>query len=309
METTNRMTNSSQRRFYTLDVFSEKKLEGNPLAVVLDSEGLTNESMQEIAREFNLSETVFILPAENTDNTARLRIFTPGRELPFAGHPTIGASVLLAHINSATEQTQLKLELKAGVIKAEANCFDGLGKAVFQTPGTPEAYTPHKTPEITAKLLGLMPEDLELKNHVPAFSSSSGNEWLFIPLKNADAIKRAKVQIEYWLDAHKGHNSHGVYVYTKECVSDQADWHARMFAPEMGIAEDPATGSAAVTFPGILAEFETLKEGWNNWLIEQGYEMGKPSQLHVSAEVKNNRIMRVKLAGSAVILMSGTLYF
>ncbi|MGH1351944.1 MAG: PhzF family phenazine biosynthesis protein [Methyloligellaceae bacterium] len=300
---------NSERRFYTLDVFSSQKLQGNPLAVVLDSEGLSDLEMQTIAREFNLSETVFILPAEYPENTARLRIFTPGQELPFAGHPTIGASVLLAHTDPANNTVKLNLELKAGLINSDATCNDGLGEAGFHTPGVPSEYTPHNDPEVTAKLLGLTADDLKLRNHLPGFVSSSGNEWLFIPVKDARTIKRAKVDMAYWSAAHAGHTSDGVYVYTDECNSPDAHWHTRMFAPAMGITEDPATGSAAVTFPGILAEFETLVQGENSWQIEQGYEMGQPSQLHVSARVDNSNILHVKLAGSAVILMSGTLYY
>ncbi len=303
------MTQKSERRYYVLDVFSSEKLKGNPLAVVLDSDGLTDPDMQKIAGEFNLSETVFVLPAVSSENTAKLRIFTPGKEMPFAGHPTIGSSVLLAHLKSAAEPDLIKLELNPGLIEAYANSLDGAGDANLETPGIPEKYEPHSTPEVAAQVLGLSVDDIGVDNHVPAFITSSGNEWLFIPLKNADAVKRAKVDMTYWSAAHEGHSSQGLYVYTNECETENADWHARMFAPTMGITEDPATGSAAVTFPGILAAFETLNEGWNNWMIEQGYEMGRASQIHVSAKVENGKIMHVKLAGSAVILMSGVLYY
>ena len=297
------------KNFFTLDVFTTTKLAGNPLAVVTDSDGLNDKQMQQIASEFNLPETVFILPASTKGTDARLRIFTPKRELPFAGHPTIGTAILLAALRAQNNnfEGEIILEEQAGLIPVKIKYSNGTGEAEFISPGEPEKAEKVERQDIIAQALGLQPEDIGFDNHTPSFAKASGNGWLFVPVKSLEVISNAKVNSAYWSAARAGYEVIGVYLYTKDCKNEESSYHARMFAPDYGITEDPATGSAAATFPGCLMLFENLADGGHTWILEQGYEMGRPSRIVVSADILNSLITRVRIAGHAVLFIKGSM--
>ena len=292
-----------KRRFYTLDVFADAPLQGNPLAVVLDADDLDTPQMQAIAGEFNLSETVFVLDPRDAINTARLRIFTPGRELPFAGHPTVGTACLLAHLRAAAmlarQDVRIVLEESVGDIVCVARRRPGQGLAAnFDLPRLP-ARLPDAPPpaDQIAAAFGLAPDDIGFGDHRPSLYSA-GAPFLFAPVRSLDAMRRARP------GALPGA---AVYLYTREVERAGSAFHARMFAAEWGIVEDPATGSAAAAFAGVLAEFEPPGDGETTLTIEQGFEMGRPSLIALSLTMRDGALAGAAIGGSAVIVSSGVL--
>ncbi|MGD9738746.1 MAG: PhzF family phenazine biosynthesis protein [Bauldia sp.] len=292
------------RRYLILDVFTATPLEGNSLAVVLDGESLSDAAMQSIAAEFNLSETVFVLPPDNPVHTAKLRIFTPKSELPFAGHPTVGTAVALAveRGHAMDADALLILEEKIGAVRCFVQRRDGGGHARFDAPRLPSplAVADH---EVIASALGLLPVDLGFENHIPS-GYDSGVPHVFVPVRNLETIARVAPQTAVWRAAF---GTSPAYVYTRETASVARQFHARMFAPHLGIAEDPATGSAAVGFAGVIHRFDAHPDGSHAFIIEQGFEMGRPSLLHLEVDVEGAVIARIRLGGDTIIVAEGTL--
>ena len=300
------------RAFHTLDVFTHVALAGNPLAVVRDCAGLDPAAMQAIAREFNLSETVFLMPPRDSVNTARARIFTPTRELPFAGHPTIGAAVLIGLLEAQglmrNQDILIALEEEVGVISCSVG-FDkkGVARASFTLPKLPEPAGQAGQSLFIAQALGLDESDIGFGNHVPTIYSA-GNPFCFVPIATRAAIKRATPDASAW-NAAFGHMQRGAcYLYTRESLSPEHHFHARMFAPGLGIAEDPATGSAVAAFAGVLMAHEHMRDGAHMFLIEQGYEMGRPSLISLGIDVLDGKLMEARIGGSAVLVQEGTLH-
>ncbi len=295
------------RRFYTLDVFASRALAGNPLAVVLDAEGLDDAAMQAIAREFNLSETVFVTEPRNPINTATLRIFTPSRELPFAGHPTVGTAVLLAHLRApdllATQDLRVVLEEKIGEVVCVARHRRGEAMAAYFT--LPRLPAPAGAPPSAAALaqgLGLEAADIGFGAHVPSVYGV-GPPHIFVPVASLDAMRRADPLKTAW-GADGGPS---VYLYCPQTVGAQASYHARMFAGGWGIAEDPATGSAAASFAAVVAAFDNPGDGEHMLVIEQGFEMGRPSLISLGLEIEAGALASATIGGAAVIVSEGKL--
>jgi len=296
------------RRFFTLDVFTETPLAGNPLAVVLDAEGLCDARMQAIAAEFNFSETVFVLAPEKPANAASLRIFTPVRELPFAGHPTIGTAALLAHIHDpdqlGAQDVRVVLEEQVGEIVCNVRRRDGRVLAAdFGLPKLPvrlEAQPPSKI-EI-AEGVCLAPEDIGFDGHEPTLYTA-GAPYLFIPVRSLAAIGRARPGVMSWA----GKDGPAAYLYTRDVVQTGSDYHARMFGGGWGVTEDPATGSAAAAFAGVVCAFDFPGDGERRLIIEQGFEMGRPSLIALSFAVEGGMLRSASIGGSAVIVSSGAL--
>lgn len=296
------------RRFVTLDVFTRRRHAGNPLAVVLDGEDLDDKAMQAIAREFNLSETVFVLPPEDQHRRAKLRIFTPVRELPFAGHPTVGAAVLLALMDRGGEPGAIAfgLEERVGVVPCGVEVAGpDQGRARFRLPRLPEIAGEGRDVAEAAWALGLEPPDVGFGRHVPS-RHSAGVPYDLVPVKNLEAIVRAKPQPEAFERVFGGDHP-SAYVYTQQTSDAGHHFHARMFAPGMGIAEDPATGSAAAAFAGALMQFEPLGDGEHSIVIEQGYEMGRPSQIGLQIVIREGALVSAEIGGDAVVVSEGTL--
>jgi trans-2,3-dihydro-3-hydroxyanthranilate isomerase len=297
-------------RFITTDVFTATPFAGNPLAVVLDATGLTDAAMQRIAREFNLSETAFVLPPIEARNTARVRIFTPTRELQFAGHPTIGTAVVLAELAQAGTgpfETEVRLEEGIGLLRVQVACAVGVVTyGEFAAVQLPRRLGNAPPVERLAAALSLSTSDIGGAGHAPCFVEA-GVPFLFVPLHTIEALARARVNAAVWPGPQEYGQPMSVFLYTRGGQSPHATYHARMFAPDFGMLEDPATGSAAAALPGQVHAFEPLADGTPTWLLEQGYEMGRPSDLRVSVDVSAGAITAVRVGGQAVQVSEGTL--
>ena len=296
------------RRFQTLDVFTETGLAGNPLAVVLDAEGLDDRSMQAIAAEFNLSETVFVFEPRDAVNSARVRIFTPKRELPFAGHPTVGAAALIAHRRAsdllAAQDLRIVLEEPIGDVVCVARRRKGQALAAyFELPKLPQRLEdkPPATVQIAASL-GLELQDIGFEGHEPSVFSA-GAPFLFVPVRSLDAIGRATPGIMPWATK----DGPATFVYTREIEREGSAYHARMFASAWGVYEDPATGSAVAAFAGVVQAFERPRDGESMQTIEQGFEMGRPSLIALGLVIENGALVSATIGGSVVIVSSGSL--
>jgi trans-2,3-dihydro-3-hydroxyanthranilate isomerase len=293
------------RRFVTLDVFTTQKHAGNPLAVVLDSEGLDSQAMQVIAQEFNLSETVFVSPPVQAGHRAAIRIFTPGRELPFAGHPTVGTAVLLALRDAAAGKAGdiLVLEEKVGLVPCAVSVTGtGAGRAVFTLPRLPEEIVPIGDLALLAGALGLDRREIGFDQHVPSVFSA-GVGFTFLPVSSLEAMGRISIDTAQM----KAAGNPSVFAYSRQGPESGHDFRARMFAPSMGIVEDPATGGAVAAFAGAIMRFERPGDGEHRLVVEQGYEMGRPSQITLELTVKTGALVSARIGGSAVTVSEGVL--
>lgn len=299
------------RPYVILDVFTSTPLEGNPLAVVLRSEDLNDARMQAIAREFNLSETVFVLPPVNPAHTASVRIFTPITELPFAGHPTVGTAILLAQerVWKATGPcfALVVLEAKAGVLRVGVTPKGAEPPyAEFDALKAPEEAGFPAPEDRIAAALGLAPSEIGFENHRPT-RYAAGPAFTFVPVAGLDAIRRARVVTPHWGAGFGSDAAAAAYVYCRETVKRKCTFHARMFAPGLGMPEDAATGSAAVALAGVILRFDDPGEGVHRCVIEQGAEMGRPSEITLEFEVQRQKLRVVRIGGSAVEVMRGEL--
>ena len=289
--------------FETLDVFTDQKFTGNQLAVLMDAQGLSTEEMQTITREFNLSETTFVLPPEDPAHTARVRIFTLGYEMPFAGHPTVGTAIAIARARGI--EGALKLELNAGLFPVEVDLSGAAAFAEFQNPNLPREMGPAPSADALEAALSLPAGSLDRDAHRPRLMSA-GADYIYAraPL---DIVRAARIDSASF-SALQLQDTVGVYLYAVGGEADNAAYHARMFAPDAGIPEDPATGSAAAAFPGQIAASETLSDGTHHWLIEQGFEMGRPSRIHAVVEASGGAVASVRIGGHAVPVQKGQLF-
>jgi trans-2,3-dihydro-3-hydroxyanthranilate isomerase len=297
-----------RRRYVLLDVFTDKPLSGNPLAVVLDAEGLEPARMQAIAAEFNLSETVFVLPAANPVREAQLRIFTPTKEMPFAGHPTVGTAVLLAgeRLGWGGEEAEavMVLEEGAGPVRCGVFLRGRLGHALVTAPHLPVQRGPARQSDAIAAALGLEPQEIGFENHHPV-NFDAGVPYAFVPVQNVAVIACVAPQPALWEKAFG--EVQDVYCYTRETVAVGRQFHARMFAPGVGITEDPATGSAVAAMAGVIHHFDALPSGTHRAIVEQGFEMGRPSLIALEMDVAPGRLQGVRIGGDAVVVGEGTL--
>ncbi len=294
--------------FCTLDVFTDTRFGGNQLAVFPDASGLDAERMHVIAREFNLSETAFVLPPENPANTRRVRIFTPAGELPFAGHPTIGTAHALAalgHIPMTGDVTRIIFEEGVGPVPVSIRSRNG--SPVFSELSVaklPETGPPPPSRSALADLLSLEVADLTGGTWSPQ-SVSTGVPFLFVPIRDRNALKRARVKPDRWDAILKASWAPEVFVFSRDPEREGSHIRARMFAPGLGIGEDAATGSAAAALGGYLAARDAVKDGTLRWVVEQGFEMGRPSILEVEADKVDGRITAIRVGGAAVMVIKG----
>lgn len=298
-----------QLTYHTLDVFTERRLAGNPLAVVTDgAAALDSDAMQRVAREFNLSETVFVLPSERPAHSAKVRIFTPAQELPFAGHPTIGTAILLASLRheAPAEESLIVLEQAVGTVRVGVRLRNGSAFAEFDAPKAPVEAGLLPPADRLAAGLGLIPSEIGFENHKPS-CFAAGNAFAFVPVPSREAIERAAPQFPHWSAAFDDQGIVGAFLYTRQCQHTTSSFHARMFAPSSGIAEDPATGSAAVCFAGVVKHFDALPDGQHRRVIEQGYEMERPSEIVLTLDVTGGKLGNVRIGGHAVHVSQGTM--
>lgn len=297
-----------QRRYITVDVFTDRAFGGNPLAVVLDAEGLSTAQMQAIATEFNYSETTFVLPPADAANDANVRIFTVRSELPFAGHPNVGTAFVLA-TQAATPPARLKFEEKAGLVPVEILMAEG--KVVGAELTAPQPLTKGATVDAkeAAAILSLSTSDIRTDRHAPQVASV-GLPFLIVEVISRDAVRRAKPDAAAFWKTLPAAGTDAVYFYTRDVAPSEQplDLQARMFHPgAAGLSEDPATGSATGAAAAFLAGFNDTRLGEVKLRIGQGYDMGRPSLLLTRVIKKNGAVVSTHVGGNCVQMMEGTL--
>ena len=299
------MASARSVRFYTLDVFTSKRFGGNPLAVVPDAAALTSEQMQNIAREFNLSETTFVLPPQ-AGGTQRVRIFTPANELPFAGHPTVGTALLLNELEAEPSgQRQYVFEEGVGPVTVEVRCDGKVCFAELKTAQPVEVRPVELSAAELAALLSVAPSDIAASAPAPC-AASCGVPFLLVPLASVEALGRARLDLNLWTNTLQGAWASNVYPYVLEDGRAGGNVRVRMFSPSFGIPEDPATGSAAAAFAAFMATLEPTRAKLQ-WTISQGSELGRPSTLHARV-ARSGSNTDVFVGGQAVRVSAGELW-
>ncbi|MGO9389744.1 PhzF family phenazine biosynthesis protein [Rhodoblastus sp.] len=295
--------------YHLLDVFTETPLAGNPLAVVPEADGLDFSQMQAIAREFNLSETVFVLTPRDPLHTARLRIFTPTQELPFAGHPTIGAACLIALLRApdmiGARPLGLALEEEIGPVACEVSCYKGSIRARFVAPQTPRILRDLTDKGKIAAALGLPVEDLGFDAHEPVVASA-GLAFAFIPVAGRAALNRLAPKFANFGEVF-GLERPACCVYSRETSDPAHHVQARVFVPGLGGNEDPATGSAACAFAAVACAFERPEDGEHTIVIEQGLAVGRPSLIALTMQVSGRQLVEASVGGACVRVGEGFL--
>ena len=288
--------------FRTLDVFTTRAFTGNPLAVVLGAGELTTAQMQTIAREFNLSETIFVMAPRNPAHRARVRIFFPTAEIPFAGHPTIGCAVLLAGMDAGDGEFErhLVLEEEAGLVPVTVWRKGGVTEAEFTAPVIPHA-TEGRVHEALSTALGLSADEIGFGAHRPGIWQG-GPRFLYVPVASIQVLARARPMQPHWDAVMQAAGVDSAYLYTP---GSDCDVRARMFSPTAGIPEDPATGSATAILAAQLLSSGVLPEGVTRLHLRQGVEMGRASDLHMTVEVAAGAVTAVRIRGAAVALSEG----
>jgi trans-2,3-dihydro-3-hydroxyanthranilate isomerase len=302
--------------YHLLDVFTDRPLAGNPLAVVPDADGLDAAQMQAIAREFNLSETVFVVAPRDPVHTARLRIFTPALELPFAGHPTVGAACLIAQLRApdmlGRQPLRLVLEEQAGPVVCEVVRLQGSSRASLG--GVRASFVAPKQPELCGALadraaiggaLGLDDAEIGFDGHGPVLASA-GLPFAFVPVRSLSALNRMAPDFSRFAAAFQLERP-AVFIYTRETVDPANHVQARVLVPGLGPHEDPATGSAACAFAAVAVQFERPEDGEHTIVIEQGFAIGRPSQIVLTMQVSGGALVETSVGGACVKVGEGFL--
>lgn len=296
--------------FHILDVFTNDVFSGNPLAVVLEADALNTSRCQAIAREFNLSETVFVCAPRDPINTARVSIFTPARKLPFAGHATVGTAALLALLRApemlVRQDLSVVIEEEIGVVECIVRRAKGRLRASFTLPRLPDLVGQAPDAEQLAVALSLEPAMIGFGSHRPTVYSA-GVPFVLVPLRDRRCIELVKPDLRCWSEILLPPLPQSVFVYCREAITAGAAFHARMFAPTFGIAEDPATGSALAAFAGAMAAFDRYVDGDHTVVVEQGFEMGRPSFMTLGLDIEGGRLVSASVGGGAVRVAEGTL--
>lgn len=292
-------------KYWTCDVFTRERFGGNPLAVVPDARGLSSETMQAVAREFNYSETTFVLPARE-GNTRQVRIFTPGKEVPFAGHPNVGTAftlTALGEVELADGAATVTFEEKAGLVPVRIE-RSGAGE-LFCGVTAPEALSvgDEIAVDLVADAVGLDAEEIVTTAHPPR-AASVGLPFVFVEVSGRAALARAAANVTAMRSMRGQGLPADIHIYTRE--AGDFDLQARMFAPLDGVPEDPATGSANCALIGLLAHLDTQDDGEWQWRIAQGVDMGRPSELFGRVEKTRGAVSRVCIGGYSVPVFEGS---
>jgi trans-2,3-dihydro-3-hydroxyanthranilate isomerase len=297
-------------RYLTADVFTDRKFGGNQLAVFPDARKIAPELMPQIAREFNYSETTFVLPPDDPSHTAKVRIFTPGGELQFAGHPTVGTAHVLATIGAIPltgDETRIVLEEGVGPVPVVIRARNGTPVfAQLSAAKLPEVSPPPASNDKLAAMLSLSTRDL-VGADMQSEAVSCGTAFLLVPLVDRRAVARARVNRDLFDAVLEGYVSDKVFIFAMDAERPDSQVRARMFSPAIGVPEDPATGSAAVALAGYLAVRDPRFEGTLRWVVEQGFEMGRPSILEIEADKKAGKVTAARVGGSTVMVCDGTM--
>jgi trans-2,3-dihydro-3-hydroxyanthranilate isomerase len=292
--------------FETVDVFTDRRFGGNPLAVVPEAEGLDAAQMQSIAAEFNLSETTFVLPPKDAAHTAAVRIFTPKAELPFAGHPNVGTAFVMARRGAVYGRPigeKLLFEEKAGLMPLDL-LRDGSAIVGARLTAPQSLARGAEIPvEHIAAACGIAVDDVETRRHPPCVAGC-GTVFIFAELKSRRALEAAQPRSEIFARHFPVDGATGIHLYLRD-GADGIDIRARMFAPLHGVPEDPATGSANVALAALLADLRAEPDLSLHLRIAQGVEMGRPSLLEASADKRGGRVAPPKIGGRCVAVMTG----
>ena len=296
-----------QYKYYICDVFTKKRFGGNPLAVFPEAEGLTDNQMQQIAREFNFSESSFVFPPEN-GNTRKVRIFTPALEVPFAGHPNIGTAFVLAStgmIGDLHESTEIIFEEIAGLVPIFLRKFDD--GSIWCELQAPEKLSigDKVSVEDLASAISLKSGDIITDTHPPQHTSV-GLPFVITELKDRQALKKASVNIEGFKKLASKYNTRFTHIYIRS--NDEFDVRTRMFGPFDGMMEDPATGSANCALGGLLTHYNDSDAGEFEWNIAQGVEMGRPSYLKAHTIKIGGEVTATFIGGNSVMVSEGIIF-
>lgn len=291
-----------QRPFYILDVFAEDKYQGNQLAVVCQSAGLTTAEMQQIARETNFSETTFVDSDRPRDGGYDVRIFTPAAEIPFAGHPTLGTAHVIRQ--QLEESDEINLNLSAGPIRVTFERTKEGNEIAWFYRSRPEFGAVH-SPASIAALLGL--DEGEIDTRFPVQEVSMGVPFTTIPLKSLSSLRKAKFRLERLSDVELPEASQSLFLFCNEARDPNNQVSARLFAPLLGVPEDPATGSANACLSGYLLEHNYFRKRSVDIRVEQGHEIGRPSLLHIRGELSNDGTMDISVGGQVIPTAQGVL--
>jgi trans-2,3-dihydro-3-hydroxyanthranilate isomerase len=296
-----------QRRYITVDVFTDRAFGGNPLAVVLDAKGLSTAQMQAIATEFNYSETTFVLPPADPANDAQVRIFTVRSEIPFAGHPNVGTAFVLA-TQANKPPARLRFEEKAGLVPVEILSEQGGLIGAELTAPQPLKRHSQLSAEQAAACLSLSAADVKTDRHPPQIASV-GLPFLMVELASREALRRAKPDAAAFARTFPCDGSDAIYFYTRDVPDNEkpCDLQARMFHPgARGLSEDPATGSATAAAAALLADLDGIRDGELKLRIGQGVDMGRPSLLLTRVRKAAGAVASVHVGGACVPMMEGT---
>lgn len=289
----------------TYDVFTETPFQGNPLAIIPQADGLTASQMQTLARELNLSETIFVMRPENPAHTAKVRIFFPKAEIPFAGHPTIGCAIHLSGLADAEGDTavDLTLEENAGPVPVTVRKTDGRVYAEFIAPLLPTRCREIHDMDLTARALGLEPSDIGNAICATAEVWQAGPDYLLVPVATPAALGKCKPMGAAWDSLTEQAGTISAWLFVPEA---KHSFRARMFSPAGGTPEDPATGSAVVTFTGLLArQGYFAAQSASRIEVTQGIEMGRRSDILANVEMQGDELTAVRIGGYAVRISSG----
>ena len=299
-------------RFFQADVFTDRPFTGNPLAIFPEAEGLTSEEMQSIAKEMNLSETTFVLPPTDLKARFRLRIFTPASELPLAGHPVVGTCFVLAErgmIPLEEGTNRIFQECKAGVLPVDIVVRGGKVEEVVMTQSPPRFFDEYDNRVLLAAAVGL-PESELLPDGLPAQVVSTAVPQLMVPAASLRHFDRIELDLAAMRQVLGETESDCFMIFTRECIQAEGTVHARMFAPGLGVVEDPATGSASGALGAYLVKHGLVEaRPTARILVEQGYEMGRPSSIHVEVDADESGPTEVRVGGKAVEVAEGKLRF
>jgi len=296
-------------RFLTLDVFTPTPFGGNQLAVFPDARGIPESALLDITREFNFSEVTFCYPPDDAAHTRKVRIFTPDKEMPFAGHPTIGTAAALALAEGALPEGRGRFlfEMGVGIVPVDVRVESStLAWAELSVAKLPEVGPQSPTINTLADILSLEPGDL-MGGAMSPQAVSCGYPFLLVPLKTLKALRASRVRMDPWERTLQRFWAPEILVAARDPEQGAQHWRARMFAPGIRVPEDPATGSAIAAFGGWLAMKEPKADGSFAWSVDQGIEMGRPSRLDVSADKAGGQVTAVRVAGRAVLMSEGRL--
>jgi trans-2,3-dihydro-3-hydroxyanthranilate isomerase len=294
-------------QFQTVDVFTDRQFGGNPLAVIPDARRLSDAQMQAIANEFNLAETTFVLPPSDSANTARVRIFTPRAEMPFAGHPNVGTAFVLARHDSVCgvriNRRNMIFEEIAGLVRVTIDTDDDL--AAGAALAAPQRFQIVRDVDagMIAQACSLDLSDIETRRHPPCLASC-GAPFVIAEVRDRDALRRAQPRTDVFLTNLPRDEATGIHLYVED-AEEGADFQSRMFAPLHGVFEDPATGSANVALIGLLAHLRHESSLRLEAAIGQGVDLGRPSLMRAVAEKVAGAVIRTSIGGGCKLVMSG----